>query len=367
VDVRQRFLWVFLFSFVLATFIVVGTTVQDYLEIQMLRNGNVRYWHMVMWPAIWWYGWVPLVPFFFEFAWRHPISKDDWRTPILWLVAGGVAAFVIHLLFQIGAMSTPLYEGTHDSFAETVEYHILVSLYLNVFIYWCVVGSAHVARLYHLANQRAISSAELEAELASARLDSLKMQLHPHFLFNVLNGISTLIHRDVHTAESMLAKLSTLLRTALDRSSINEVTLAEEVEFLNEYLAIEQLRFGDSLQIQFDVEHGLEGAIVPSFLFQPLVENAIKHGLEGGSRGGLISISCRLAEDRLILEVSDDGVGLETTKDVMTSGVGLSNLQARLNRLYGDNQSIVLSANDSGGLLVTVSIPAGRSSPDSGI
>jgi len=262
-------------------------------------------------------------------------------------------------------MYTPRYGGTHSTFAETLEYHVLVSLYLNVFIYWCIVGCSHIARLYHDANVRALVAAQLEAELASARLDVLKTQLHPHFLFNVLNGISTLIHRDVSTADKMLTKLSILLRTALDRSNTNQVTLREETEFLNEYLAIEQLRFGESLQINFDIDDGLQDAIVPSFLFQPLVENAIKHGLEGGSRPGNVYVSCRKMEGHLRLEVSDDGVGLNTDEDIMTSGVGLSNLQARLQRLYGGDHYVAFDDGPKGGLAVVVTIPFQISSQNS--
>ncbi len=204
----------------------------------------------------------------------------------------------------------------------------------------------------------------LEAELVAARLDALKMQLHPHFLFNTLNGISTLMYRDTATADRMLTKLSTLLRTALDRSDVHELPLSEELSFLEEYLAIERLRFGDELSIQFQIEPELKNSIVPSFLFQPLVENAIKHGFEGGSRAGTITISCRQEDNKMLVEVSDDGVGLDADKDVMTSGVGLSNLHDRLSRMYGSDFEMSLIDGDPSGLRVILSFPYRSSSPD---
>ncbi len=148
-DARQRFLWVFLASFVLATLIVFGTTMQGYVESSMRQGGGVNYWRMVTWPSVWWYGWVFIAPFCFEFVWRNPISRKKWARPLGYWILGGVFAFVAHLLIQIGAMYTPRFGDTHSTFAEVLEYHIVVSMYLNVFTYWCIVGGAHVARLYH--------------------------------------------------------------------------------------------------------------------------------------------------------------------------------------------------------------------------
>ena len=356
-DSRQRISWAFLITLALATFIVLGNTVQDYLEVEMIQDRDISFFRMLLWPSIWWYGWVLIVPFAFEYAWRNRLSSPDRWRKVGRLVVGGVLTFLAHLVLELAVMSLPYYEGTHASFNEMLEFHLLGGMYLNVFIYLVIVATAHVSRAYSEANERALKAARLEAELAEARLDVLKTQLHPHFLFNALNGVSALIHSDADTAEHMLTRLSGLLRKALDRSSVDKTSLADEMTFLREYLAMERLRFGDKLQVEVDVPVELEEIRIPVFLFQPLVENAIKHGFERGSRAGTIKITARRMDGVLVLTVCDNGVGWQIDADVATSGVGLSNLQSRLVRLYGDSHRIVFSEADGGGLCIRIELP----------
>lgn len=359
-DSRQRIAWAFLVSLVLATFIVLGTTVQDYLEIQMIQQRDVNYFGMILWPSIWWYGWVLIVPFAFEYAWRNRLESEGTGARIGRLMLGGVVVFVAHMVLELAAMSTPFYADVHDSFAEMLEYHLLGGLYLNVFIYIVIVATAHVARAYSEANERALQAAHLEAELSAVRLEALQTQLHPHFLFNALNGISALIRSQPATAERMLSRLSTLLRKALDRSRMHTSTLGDEMAFLKEYLALEQLRFGETIRFDMNIEEGLEAYEVPIFVFQPLVENAIKHGLEKGSRVGTIRINASREGGELRLMVCDDGVGLKGDTDLVTSGVGLSNLQGRLERLYENDFKVTFEDAEDGGLCVVIRIPVER-------
>lgn len=356
-DSRQRIAWAFLVTLILATFIVLGTTVQDYLEIQMIQQRDVNYFGMILWPSIWWYGWVLIVPFAFEFAWRNRLESGEMGARIARVVVGGVVVFMAHMLLELAAMVTPFYADVHDSFADMLEYHFLGGLYLNVFIYIVIVATAHVARAYAEANERALQAAQLEAELSAVRLEALQTQLHPHFLFNALNGISALIRSQPATAERMLSRLSALLRKALDRSRMHTSTLGDEMAFLKEYLALEQLRFGETIRFEMNIEHGLDGHLVPIFVFQPLVENAIKHGLEKGSRVGTIRIDASRKEDKLQLVVCDDGIGMRGDHDLVTSGVGLSNLQGRLERLYHNDFGMTFEDAREGGLCVVIHIP----------
>ena len=365
--VWRRMAAVGLVALLIAGLIVLGTATQTYMDLSVRRGEDVVFWRVVRWPAIWWLGWVLLAPFVFEGAWRIHLTRQRWIGPLLLLLAGCALFFVLDVAYQVAWMYTEPFGMIHPDFADAVEHHTITSLYLNIFIYWCIVGCAHALRAYQQAQQRALRAAQLESELANARLDALKMQLHPHFLFNTLHGISTLMYRDVATADRMVNRLSQLLRHTLDRSDDHEIALGEEIGFLEEYLAIEQLRFGDQLHVHFDIEEGLDEVMVPSFVFQPLVENAIKHGIAPNGNAGTIRVGARQEGDRLLLYVSDDGPGLHPGEEAMSVGVGLSNLHERLSGLYGKAYDLDLRDADPQGLLVHLTLPLRRSPRVSGV
>src|SRR5918993_4754638 len=182
----------------------------------------------------------------------------------------------------------------------------------------------------HEARPRELNAAQLETRLVEARLHTLQRQLQPHFLFNTLNTISALMHRNVDAADNMIARLSDLLRISLHNVGIQEVTLKEELDFLSKYLEIEQTRFRDRLTVVFDVQPGTLDALVPNLVLQPLVENAIKHGIGPRPSPGTITIRARLTGERLELIVQDNGVGMSTARlSDFNRGVGLSNTRAR--------------------------------------
>lgn len=358
-ETRRRLVVVATAAFLLATVIVLGTTIQGYVEVNMQGRTEVRFWRLLPWAAVWWYAWVPLSVASFELAWRFPLTRDRWLSRLSILVVGCAVAFAVDVAIQVAAMFLPRWANQHETIQEAVWYHVVISLYLNVFIYWAVVGVAHVVRAYLRSQQRALRAARLETELARARLDTLRMQLHPHFLFNTLHGVSSLIHSDQEAADAMLSRLASLLRRALDRSESDRVTLGEELDFLSEYLAVEQIRFGDRLQVSLDVPPELRNVLVPTFVLQPVVENSIKHGIVPNGNRGRIYVRAR-ANHQVSLEVTDDGPGIDNHRELASTGVGLANLLDRLDALYGKDGKVEFLPASPSGLTVRISFPVER-------
>lgn len=224
---------------------------------------------------------------------------------------------------------------------------------LDVLVYWSLVGACQAITNFQRSQERERRAVELEASLTNAKLQALRMQINPHFLFNTLNSISALIYTDPRAADEMLGDLSELLRRSLHSMEEQEIPLAQELEFIGAYLRIEQKRFGERLRLEQVVPDELTRALVPALILQPLVENAIRHGLEPRRGPGLISIEAKRENNRLHLIVRDDGRGLpaqdnnDSAPDGMgrmgaLGGIGLSNTKARLQGLYGANQSFSL-------------------------
>jgi LytS/YehU family sensor histidine kinase len=224
--------------------------------------------------------------------------------------------------------------------------------------YWAVIAIAH-ALVYHRESQeRAVTAAQLETRLAEAQLQALQRQLHPHFLFNTLHTISALMHRNIDAADAMLARLSDLLRLTLDQVGTQVVTLKEELDFVEKYLEIERTRFGDRLQVRIDVEPGTLDASVPNFILQPLVENALRHGIGPKLGGGTVEVTTRRIDDRLELVVRDDGRGVPPERlNAFNTGVGLGNTRSRLEHMYGTSHRFEFEAPPAGGLEVTIEVP----------
>jgi len=229
--------------------------------------------------------------------------------------------------------------------------------------YWALVAFVHALDYHRESQEREITAAQLQAQLAEAQLEALQRQLHPHFLFNTLNTISALMHRDVHAADEMLVQLSDLLRLTLDRVGTQQVPLKDEIDFLWKYLEIEQRRFGDRLQVNIDVDPEVLDTLVPNLILQPLVENALRHGVGPRVGPGRIDVTARQTGEVLTLAVRDNGVGLSPDKlNAFHSGVGLSNTRSRLENLYGDRHRFEFQTPTGGGLLVTIVIPVGHDS-----
>jgi signal transduction histidine kinase len=226
---------------------------------------------------------------------------------------------------------------------------------VGVVMYWAVVGVYHAFANYLLYRARELEATRAKAQLTEARLRALRMQLHPHFLFNTLNSVSALVDHRPAEARRILALLADLLRVSLRTDARHVIPLEDEIRFLERYLDIEQVRFGERLWVTMSVEPETRRAATPSFLFQPLVENAIRHGIAQRDEGGRMWISARRRNGSLVIHVMDDGPGIDGR--MVEEGIGLSNTRRRLGELYGAEQSLSLSQRPGGGLDVRVEIP----------
>jgi two-component sensor histidine kinase len=238
-----------------------------------------------------------------------------------------------------------------------------VALGSNAIPLLAVAAVVHVLETRRRAIHTALESQRLRAELADSRLAAVTAQLQPHFLFNTLQSISTLIHRDPVAADAMLVKLSDLLREVLRRSRSNLVPLSEELHMAETYLDLARIRFGDRLRVELDVDPDARRALVPVLLLQPLIENALKHGVGRVAGGGAIGISCRRVDETIMTTVWDDGPGLDGAAP--RENVGLGNPRDRLRHAFGEGFTMNLRPRPAGGVEVAISFPY-REAPEGG-
>lgn len=229
-------------------------------------------------------------------------------------------------------------------------------LHLAFLTYWAIVGVSHGVQYYQRYRERELRASQLEARLAEAQMAVLRAQLQPHFLFNTLHAVTTLMHRDVEAAERMLACLAELLRLTLESSSEQKVPLKRELEFLERYVEIEETRFSDRLTVKMDIPPDTLDARVPSLVLQPLVENAVRHGIAPRAEPGHVEIRARRENTALQVEIEDDGCGLPRE---LHEGLGLKNTRARLTQLYGAACKLELlpAKRYSTGTLVRLTLP----------
>jgi sensor histidine kinase YesM len=227
-------------------------------------------------------------------------------------------------------------------------------------VYFIVLIGCHALDWQKRLQQEEKKTLQLETQLATAQLQALKMQLQPHFLFNTLQSISELMHQDVGLADEMMVRLADFLRLTLASGGTQEVTLEKELEFLRCYLEIEQVRFRDRLKIVFEVDQEVNEAVVPNLILQPIVENAIRHGISRSSLSGQIEIHAHRAGEHLQVSVKDNGAGLPVSSEreqLFEKGLGLSNTRARLQRAFGSRFQLDLANVAEGGFMVTLQIP----------
>jgi hypothetical protein len=289
----------------------------------------------------------------------HRLHKRE-VSIVLLIVVSAVCSYVLSVGWTI------LYKGSVDVLWEWVDgqpltvpgFSYLISgalFYTFIPMAWSVLYFG--VKYYQDVQTERERALVAEGQAHRARLQALRYQLNPHFLFNTLNAVSTLVvERKNDDAERMVARLSDFLRLTLECSSDVEVPLADELDFARRYLDIEQIRFGDRLSIQEDVEPAALSARVPPLFLQPLVENAVRHGIMPREEGGTLLIEARRVGDQLLIRVVDDGPGPPADADT-NSGVGLSNTRARLDTLYGDDHRFTLQRADGGGCVVRVELP----------
>jgi signal transduction histidine kinase len=301
----------------------------------------------------------------FWLARRFPFGQGKWLRSLLvhiaaCLVFGNFEAFVSVLAAEVIRQGYP--KPTIS--ANVLFLYFVAKLNNNIFFYAGVLAVAHVLKYYRQLRERELFSSQLEAKLAQTQLQILKMQLHPHFLFNTLNAISALIHQDVELADRMIARLGDLLRTTLENASQQQVALKQELDFIQPYLDIEKARLGTRLCVDLEIDPAVMDAKVPNLILQPLVENAIRHGIAVVPGPGRIKIHASRNNGRLNLTVTDSGPGLKAAPEAL-KGIGLANTRARLEKLYGANQRLDLSTGPDGGLQVDITIPYAEISHDS--
>ncbi|HEX8072787.1 MAG TPA: histidine kinase [Pyrinomonadaceae bacterium] len=343
-------------------FTLVGLMFAGQWYVGYTANGYPITWTQVLtWALTEWWLWALLAPFILWCAHQFYIDRQNRRRTIPVHLALGIGFSFAHIVLHAAAEQwTPWAWAPDEQMSfSTSFYHLLTKkFHLNLLTYFVIVGVSHALEYYRRYQERERTAAQLEAQLSRAQLQALKMQLHPHFLFNTLNTISALIHRDPRAADRMVARLGDLLRLTLDNSGVEEVTLKEELEFLEKYLEIERTRFHDRLSVRLQVDPASLDARLPNLLLQPLVENAIKHGISARPGAGHIEISAQRDNGSLQLAVRDDGTGLpadwQTTGQL---GVGLANTRARLAQLYGAQHVFTLANVPGGGLEVAITIP----------
>ncbi|HET9983207.1 MAG TPA: histidine kinase [Longimicrobiales bacterium] len=310
-----------------------------------------------------WYVLAALVPCVVWIARRVPVNPARWPAIAVHVVASVVFS-VVSLALSSLVSDYVLPGGPELPFLQNLRRLLTIYFVLNVVFYWGIAGIYYAFDYYRRFRERERTAAQLElkasrleAGLATANLQALRMQLNPHFLFNTLNSISVLaLKGEKQKVARMLARLSELLRIALDNAA-PEVPLRQELEFLERYLEIEQLRFHDRLDVALDIPEPLLDAEVPSLILQPLVENAIAHGLARTPGPGRVEVRATSDGAALRLLVRDTGPGFSTGARAEGGGIGLENTRKRLEQLYGGQQSLQTANAPEGGALVTVRIP----------
>ncbi|MGH8219000.1 MAG: sensor histidine kinase [Steroidobacteraceae bacterium] len=308
--------------------------------------------------------WALLTPPIFRLASLYPIERSGWRSRAMTLVLGLAVAVFMDVLTNY--LRYKLYHYPAKMSPQMATVMRLRSLwFMNDFFVYVLVLFAGYARNYFLnfrvrreeAMNLKAQAAQLQAQLADARLTALRTQLNPHFLFNTLNAISALVERDPRGVRRMIARLSELLRTSLDEADEPEVPLNRELTFIDRYLEVMQIRFQGRLHVRMHADPEASAALIPNLILQPLVENAVKHGVSKMVGAGRIEIRARREGERLVLTVQDNGPGFANGRPPSSEGVGLRNTRARLAQLYGAEQSLALRVAADGGFIAEVSLP----------
>jgi two-component system LytT family sensor kinase len=305
------------------------------------------------------YSWALLTPAILYLARRLPFARRRWLRPL-------VSHSLLAVFFSLFALAVYVVlrklllwnDPQATSPVKAYENLAVAEFHAGILNYCAVVCINYALDYYRKYRERELAAAQLESQLAQAQLDALKKQLQPHFLFNTLNTVAILMEEDASAARDMLVQLSDLLRATLDGAKSHEVSLKQELEFIEGYLEIERMRFHDRLTVKMHIDPKTLNARVPDLILQPIVENAIRHGIAPRSEAGVIEIRAERLNGSLHLQVRDNGRGLQSEPNsAAQGGVGISNTQARLAQLYGANHRFEMLNGAEGGLCVNITIP----------
>lgn len=321
--------------------------------IRLLSVGEHTSFYSAVRPGLFDYWiWAALTPLVFWLAKNIPFTRRR-----LWLVIAAHAVFCVAVsLLHVGVadiigLAAPNVKGFTGS---RLQARFVFTFYSDIWMYWPLVGLWNLVTYQRRFREREMRAAQLESQLARAELEALRNQLQPHFLFNTLNSISALMQDDPEAAEDMLADLSYMLRGSLLANANQEITMGREIDLLQAYLRIQRKRFEDRLEVNVDIQPETLNAVVPTLILQPLVENAIRHGITPLPRRGNISITACKKDAQLVLQVSDDGCGLAPD---YKEGIGLSNTRKRLKQLYGNDAILEVRGAPQKGTVASVLLP----------
>lgn len=334
--------------FVLAVYTLLGLFFAGQVWVDYANAGHRVSWAVAITLGMTeWYLWALLTAPIVWLARRFRLARGRWLTSLAVHVP---ACFVC-------AVATRIAEARAASSLTglmRVPYSF-VQIQLSFLTYWAIVGVTYGIEQYDEARARQLRAAQLETELAHAQVQSLRMQLHPHFLFNTLNAISALMREDVEAADVMMARLGDLLRVTLASAETPEVAVRQELEFVQMYLDIQRARVGDRLTTRITAASDVRDLAVPTLLLQPIVENAVRHGAGAHSGPATIDVRARRERDVLVIEVEDDGPG---PPPQVTFGHGLTNTRLRLAAAHGSRGTLEISRGHGGGAIVRLSLPA---------
>jgi two-component system, LytTR family, sensor kinase len=324
-------------------------------------SSPVGFSSFLFWSLAIWSYWALLAPLIFRLGEKIPLTRERLGRATLAHFALGLLFGLSHIaLFAVlGTLFGQSRPGVTITFLGEFGRALRAFLYVELILYWAILGAAVARDSYRKYRERETRARELEAQLGRARLQALRMQIQPHFLFNALNTVSMLVRNgESERAVRMVAGIGELLRSSLADSAEQEVPLASELGFVRRYLSIEEFRFPDRLRVEVDVAEDLMSASVPNLILQPLIENAIRHGVAKSSSSGVVRIAARRRNGWLELTVEDDGPGLpEGWRADTAGGIGLSNVRARMEQLYGSRQEFVIENAGPKGAAARLRIP----------
>jgi len=350
---RRRQIWTL--SFVFWTIYAILDSAGSFLVLRAYGD-KPELPRVIVWNFAEAYIWVLFTPLIYTLALRYPLSRDTWRR---WL-----AGHVLLGLVTAFASSLVLIEmNTFLGWAQTslpFRARFLDLAFEILPRYFVTMGVAQIVVYYSVIRGNETESAQLEAELARAQLEVLRSQLEPHFLFNSLNAIARLTRKDAKAAERMTLQLSRFLRASLECTGKQEIPLSRELQFLKDYLAIQATRFGDRLNFTLEVDESLLDVLVPSLLLQPIVENAIKHGIAHSLGPGFVSVRVSAESGYLRIEIVNSGTQMREYSDNGGAGIGLRNTRARLRQLYGEEQDLRVAVSPGGGCIARLQLPLTR-------
>jgi two-component system LytT family sensor kinase len=299
-----------------------------------------------------WYVWAVLFPFIVWLGRRFPLGDRPAGRSLRWHIPAFILVPVLHI--AIYALFLHAVDGAERPFLKTSIWLMKSGLFFRYLTYAFLLATSYSIDYFRHYRERELRTSRLEAKLAEAQLQTLRSQIHPHFFFNTLNAISSLMHKDVEAADEAISRLADLLRATLEFNGAQEVTLRQELDLLEEYIEIEKLRLGERLSVSIEAEQEAYEAMVPNFLLQPIVENAIRYGVAPKSTRGRVILTARCRGAELEIQVEDDGPGLPPA---YKEGIGIGNTRGRLRQLYGTDHGFSMTGGASGGLCVTFRLP----------